>query len=187
MWHFSEIEGYVKNGMSIKRWNHVQGVVETAIMLAERHGVNVDDAEMAALVHDVVKEQGLDEAKQILIERGETVYLENSTKVWHAPLGAFVANELFGIENGDILNAVRYHTTGRPKMSELEKVVFVADYTEPNREFGGASVVRGFWDDLDRAVFEILKQKIERVMMLGLGMHPDTMDAYLYYRKLVVK
>ena len=184
-WAFDKIKNYVKNSMSEKRFRHVLGVVETAKMLAELHQINIADAEMAALVHDVVKEQKMDEAKQILIERGETVYLENSPKVWHAPLGAFVANEVFGIENKEILNAVRYHTTGRAKMSALEKVIFVADYTEPNRDFRGADVVREFWDNLDKAVYEILKQKVERVTMLGLGMHPDTMDAYWYYRKLL--
>ena len=173
--------------MSEKRFRHVLGVVETAKMLARRHGVNINDAALAALVHDVVKEQNLEEAKQILIQRGEQAYLEHSTKVWHAPLGAFVAHETFGIENDDILNAVKYHTTGRPKMSELEKVVFVADYTEPNRAFEGAIAVREFWGDLDQAVYEILKQKVERVTMLGLGMHPDTINAYVYYMRQLKK
>jgi len=185
IWEFDKIKDYVENSMSEKRFRHVLGVVCTAKMLAERHSVNIDDAELAALVHDVVKEQDLEEAKGILACRGEELYLEHSTKVWHAPLGAFVASEVFGIEKIDILNAVKYHTTGRPAMSELEKVLFVADYTEPNRTFEGANVVREFWADLDLAVYEILKQKIERNTLLGLEMHPDTLAAYEYYMKIV--
>ena len=181
-WKFNQIKAYVKNSMSEKRFQHVLGVTQTAGMLAKDHGVDIDDAKLAALVHDVVKEQDLEEARQILASRGEAVYLAHSTKVWHAPLGAIVASEKFGIENIDILNAVKYHTTGRPKMSKLEKVIFVADYTEPNRKFEGTVAIREFWNDLDLAVYEILKQKVERVRTLGLKMHPDTIAAYEYYR-----
>lgn len=184
VWEFNKIKDYIKDNMSEKRFKHVLGVVETAKDLAKRHGVNVDDAALVALVHDVVKEQEKDVAKQILIEKGEGEYLKHSAKIWHAPLGAFVANEQFGIENEDILNAIKYHTTGRPKMSTLEKVLFVADYTEPNRQFEGAIAVRENWDALDKAVHEILKQKIEKIITSGLEIHPNTLVAYEYYDKL---
>jgi len=186
-WEFEKVKNYVKNSMSEKRFRHVLGVVETAKMLAELHDVTVADAEVAALIHDVVKEQDVEEAKQMLMEREETVYLEHSTKVWHAPLGAFVAGEVFGIENVDILNSVKYHTTGRPKMSDLEKVIFVADYTEPNRTFEGAIAVRELWSNLDLAVYKILKQKVEKNAASEWGMHPDTLAAYAYYKKKVGK
>ena len=186
VWELDKIKDYVESNMSKKRFKHVLGVVETARMLAMRHGVNEEDAMLAALVHDVVKEQDFEEAKQILVEKGETLYLEHSPKVWHAPLGAFVANELFGIVNEDILNAVRYHTTGKAEMSELGKVIFVADYTEPNRKHVGCIEVREFWGDLDQAVYEILKRKIEKTTAGAGLMHPDTLEAYAYYRKLEV-
>lgn len=181
MWCFDKIEDYVKNNMSAKRWLHVQGVVETAKMLAERHGINVAHAALAALVHDVEKEQDLEVAKQILTERGEDVYLMNSSKVWHAPIGAFVAREVFGVEVDDICNAIKFHTTGRAGMSSLEKVLFVADYTEPNRTFAGCVAVRELWDDLDVAIAEILKQKLDKISE-SPTMHPDTLAAYEYYK-----
>jgi len=182
MWQIDKIEDYVKSNMSEKRWRHVQGVVETAGMLAEKHGVDVTRAKLAALVHDVVKEQDLDEAKQILAERGEEVYLANSSKVWHAPLGAMVAQEVFGIEDEDVLLAVRHHPTGRAAMSDLEKVLFVADYTEPNRKYEGCVVVRALWDNLDLASAEILKQKLDK-NSASPTMHPDTLAAHEYYRE----
>ena len=181
-WDLEEIKEYVKNSMSEKRFKHVLGVVETAIMLAKRHSVNVDDATRAALLHDVVKEQNLEEAKQILHDKNELGYLEYSSKIWHAPLGGYVASEVFGIENEAIINAIRFHTTGREGMSDLEKVLFVADYTEPNRTFAGAIAVREFWDDLDRAIFEIAKQKIEKNSKLGGKLHPDTLATYEFYK-----
>jgi len=182
MWRFSKIEDYVKNNMSEKRWAHVQGVVETAAMLAEKHGVDVTHAKLAALVHDVAKEQDLEVAKQLLTERNEDVYLVNSSKVWHAPIGAFVAREVFGIEEEDILTAVRHHPTGRAGMSDLEKVLFVADYTEPNRKYEGCIAVRELWDNLDVAVAEILKQKLDKNSE-SPTMHPDTLAAYEFYQK----
>lgn len=182
VWEIDEVKNYVKSRMSKKRFNHVLGVVETADKLAKRHSINLKDAEIAALVHDVAKEQPLNQTAAILRLVGEESYLKYSNKVWHAPMGAIVAEKVFMIDDKDILNAIKYHTTGRPKMSELEKVIFVADYTEPNRKFEGAIKVREFWDNLDRAVYEILKQKAEKVTTSGLGLHPDTLDAYEYYR-----
>jgi len=187
IWEIDEVTDYVKSRMSNKRFNHVLGVVETAKELAKQHSVNLKDAEVAALVHDVAKEQPLKQTSAILRLVGEDSYLKHSDKVWHAPMGAIVAEKVFMIENKDILNAIKYHTTGRPKMSELEKVIFVADYTEPNRTYEGCIAVRKFWGDLDKATCQILKQKIAKTTA-GTGLtHPDTLNAYEYYRKLVIE
>jgi len=181
-----EVRTFIQSRLSKKRFNHVLGVIETAKELAEQHNVDIKDAEIAALVHDVAKEQPLDQTAAILRLAGESSYLKHSNKVWHAPLGAIIAERTFIIEKKDILNAIKFHTTGRPEMSKLEKVIFVADYTEPNRKFEGAIAVREFWDDLDRAVYEILNQKVEKNKASELGMHPDTLDAYEYYKRLVM-
>ena len=183
-WKWNEIKDYIECSMSKTRFSHVIGVIETAKMLAKRHDVNVDDAKLAALVHDVAKEKSLKQTAALLRLAHEESYLEYSDKVWHAPMGAIIAEKVFAIENKDILNAIKYHTTGRPKMSKLEKVIFVADYTEPNRTFENCIAVRAFWDDLNRAAYEILKQKLDKVSGLGLGLHPDTLAAYEYYKKV---
>jgi len=183
-WETAEIEKYVENCLSKKRFKHVMGVASTAKDLAKCHGVNVADAELAAIVHDVAKEQPLKQTAAMLRLVGEASYLEHSDKVWHAPMGAVIAEKVLAIENKDILNAIKYHTTGRPNMSKLEQVIFVADYTEPNRTFENCIAAREFWDDLDLAVYEILKQKLDKVAGLGLGLHPDTLEAFEYYEKL---
>ena len=184
-WKWDRIKDYVECRMSKTRFKHVLGVVETAEMLAERHDVNVDDAKLSALAHDVAKEQPLKQTAACLRLVGEENYLKYSEKVWHAPMGAIVAEKVFGIENKDILNAIKYHTTGRSEMTKLEKVIFVADYTELNRTFESCIRIREFWDDLDKAVYEILKQKLDKVTVLGSSLHPDTLEAYEYYKKLV--
>jgi len=183
MMQIDTIKEYVESSMSDKRFTHVLGVVETAKKLAQRHDVNITDAQLAALLHDVAKEQPLNQTAALLRLVGEDVYLKHSDKVWHAPMGAVVAEKVLAIENLDILNAIKYHTTGRPKMSKLEQVIFVADYTEPNRTHANCIAVRELWGNLDKAVAEILKQKLEKVTELGLNLHPDTLAAYEYYKK----
>lgn len=184
-WNLEDMTEFVGARLSAKRFTHVKGVMETAKELAKRHGVNVADAEVAALLHDVSKEQDLHQAKRMLQLKEEHAYLEHSSKIWHAPLGAIVAMETFGISNPDILNAIRFHTTGRPEMSDLEKVIFVADYTEPNRTFEGCVAVRKLWHDLNLATCEILKQKVEKVVSASGEIHPDTTAAYAYYKNLI--
>lgn len=184
-WKLENITEFINTRLSAKRFMHVKRVMETAKDLAGRHGVNVADAELAALVHDVAKEQNIHLVKRILRLREEHAYLEHSNKIWHAPLGAIVAQETFGIANPDILNAIRFHTTGRPGMSDLEKVIFVADYTEPGRTYEGCIAVRQLWHNLDQATCEILKQKVEKITIGGGKNHPDTMAAYAYYKEKV--
>lgn len=185
MMQIDKIKEYVKSCMSEKRFRHVLGVAETAKDLAHRHDVNITDAELAALVHDVAKEQPLNQTAALLRLVGEDSYLQHSDKVWHAPMGAVIAEKVLVIENKDILNAIKFHTTGRSKMSKLEKVIFVADYTEPNRTYAKSIAVRELWGNLDKAVYEILKQKLEKVTELGSNLHPDTLAAYNYYKELV--
>jgi len=182
MWELEKINNYVQNSLSVKRFNHVLGVVETAEMLAKMHGADIKESRLVALIHDVAKEQDIEEARLELESRNENDYLLHSYKVWHAPLGSFLAKEKFGITNQTILDAIKYHPTGRPNMSLVEKILFVADYTEPNRKFEGAIKVRDLWDNLDTAVTEILRQKVEKITQLGLPMHPDTLTAYDYYK-----
>jgi len=184
-WDFDQIKDHLEDQLSKKRFRHTLGVVETAEQLAIRHDVDVNDAKLAALLHDVAKEQDVQFAEETLRSKDETSYLEHSNKVWHAPIGAYVAKEKFGIEDEDVLNAIRYHTTGRPAMTPIEKVIFVADYTEPNRTYKGCVQVRDLWDDLDQAVYEILKQKVEKVKADRKDMHPDTLAAYDYYVTVV--
>lgn len=184
-WKLEEMTEFVNARLSAKRFEHVKGVIKTAKDLAKRHGVNVADAQIAALLHDVSKEQDLEQTKRILQLKNEHAYLAHSSKIWHAPLGAIVAAQTFGISNPDILNAIRFHTTGRLGMSELEKVIFVADYTEPNRTYSGCIEVRKLWHDLTRATCEILKQKVEKVNANGGEVHPDTIAAYEYYKNLI--
>ena len=175
-----DIELFVSNRLSDKRFKHTLGTVETAKELAKIHGVSEEAAHVAALLHDVAKELPEGQLMRILRVSGELEYLNFHSNVWHAPMGAIVARQTFGIDDMDVLNSIRYHTTGRAGMSVLEKIIFIADYAEPGRSQDGVDDVRAKFSNLDAAMELILKRTIEK---LGDGdIHPDTIAAYEFYR-----
>lgn len=100
--------------------------------------------------------------KAIIINESMSVHLlEANTELWHAPVGAFLVEKEVGLTDEDILNAIRYHTSGRPGMSSLEKVIYVADYIEPGRKFPGVEEVRELAEqDLDKALLQALKIRL---------------------------
>ena len=150
-------------------------------MLAERYGADPEKAYFAGLLHDVMKDAPRDEQKE-MIERGGTVLTETelaNPKVWHAMAGeAYLRTEL-GVADADVLSAVRYHTTGRAKMSLLEKILYVADYLSADREYDGVERMR-----------RLAESSLEEAMLFGLSftisdlaqkeqiIHPDSVDCY---------
>ncbi len=179
-----EIKEYLKKNLSEKRFNHTIGVAETAQSLAEVWGADSSSAFLAGLVHDCAKE--LPYSKTVERLTGEGYKQEDDfTMLVHAPMGAIVAKEEFGIEDNDVLNAVRYHTVGRPCMSLLEKIIYIADFIEPGRSFKEAEILRELaCKDLDKAVLAeadmVIKWNIDR----GKEIHPDTIITRNYYLKL---
>ena len=135
----------IESLLSPHRILHVKNVAKTAVRLARIYGADMDKAYTAGLLHDCAKylddEQMLEAAKEHNIELEEVE--KTSVQLVHAKVGAVFAKEVYGIEDEDILNAIRYHTTGRPDMSLLEKIIYVADYIEPGR--------RRMVDDVDSA------------------------------------
>ena len=119
-----------------KRFAHSLGVQETAIKLAKHWGADENKASIAGLVHDCCKMLTLEEGKAIA-DKYNLVLDEisrNSRGLMHAPLGAAYAQHEFGIDDEEVLCAIRYHTTGKPDMTVLEKIIYVADYIEPTRK-----------------------------------------------------
>ena len=178
---------YLKDNLTEKRFWHTMGVAKTAQSLAEMWGADSASAFLAGLVHDCAKEVSYNETIEGLTENG---YIpdeieKQSTALLHAPYGAILAREIFGIENQEILNAIKYHTVGRPNMTLLEKIVYVADFIEPNRRFDEAEIVRQLaYKDLDKAVLS------ECDIIIGFNqdkekvVHPATLITRDYYFKL---
>ncbi|MNI20921.1 putative nicotinate-nucleotide adenylyltransferase [compost metagenome] len=129
--------------MPDKRWKHTLGVMETSVKLAERYGGDPARAETAAILHDVAKYWPVERMKEIIVENGLSTELLNYDKqLWHAEVGAFVAGHEYGITDPEVLDAIRYHTSGRENMGLLEKIVCLADYIEPGRDFPGVDNIR---------------------------------------------
>lgn len=179
-WLREKAYAYLKPG----RVAHVQGTEAEARKLAARWGVDVDDAAEAAIVHDITKKLTYEE--QLCLCEKYGIILDDcqreSEKLLHSLTGGPFAAELFGIPE-HIVQAVRWHTTGRPAMTDLERVVYLADYIEPNRHgFSGLAELRqAAYEDLDAAMDLALRMSLAEVQGKGRRPHDDTVNAQKYY------
>lgn len=170
----------VKEQMPEKRYIHTLGVMETAIKLAEKYQANVKKAEMAAIFHDYAKFRSKEEMEKIIMEQNmPKQLLDFHSELWHAPVGAYLVRVEAGIDDEDILQAIRYHTTGNKDMKLLDKIVFLADYIEPGRKFPGVDDVRETANEnLDQAVIMALKNTIKFLLDKNQMIYPDTLETY---------
>ncbi len=173
----------VKERLPENRYHHVLGVVETAMDLANTFGVSESHAQTAAILHDIAKFSDRQWMKSVIESEGmDPLLLEYHSELWHAPVGAYVAKTEFGIEEEDVLNAIRYHTTGRENMSALEKVVYIADLVEPNRKFSGVEELRQLKDrGLDVMMEASIKHSIEFLESKNQPVFPDSLKCYDYF------
>lgn len=167
-----------------KRMKHVLGVAETSQRLAKKYQADVENAGVAAVLHDIAKYKSIDEMSDILLSTpGFEHYLNASVEVWHAPVGAILAKKQFGILDEDILNAIQFHTTGRENMSLLEKIVFVADFIEPGRTHEVCTKCAELAEvSLDAAVAFECKCTIEFLQSKNEIIHEDTLKAFEFYK-----
>ncbi len=174
------VEAQVRRRLSPGRFGHVLGVVDTILELADRYGVDRRKAKLAALLHDVAKEYSRERLLKEAFDFGIvlTEIEQLTTALIHAPVGAEVARREFGVDDPDVLAAIRYHTTGRAGMSPLEKLLFLADYIEPGRDFPGVDEVRkAARSSLDEAVLLALDQTLVYLVSRGRLIHPDALHA----------
>ncbi|MCM1027484.1 MAG: bis(5'-nucleosyl)-tetraphosphatase (symmetrical) YqeK [Roseburia sp.] len=180
----------IKKVQDARRFEHTLGVEFTAAALAMRNDASIADARTAGLLHDCAK--CLSDQKRIAICEKYRIPMTEVEKrnpfLLHAKAGACLAREKYGVEDPDILNAIRYHTTGRENMSLLEKIIFVADYIEPGRKQGspeGLQKIRQLaFQDLDAALLKILDDTL-RYLKSGNGeIDPATEATWRYYREI---
>jgi predicted HD superfamily hydrolase involved in NAD metabolism len=163
---------------------HIEGVVEAADELAERFGVDRQKTRTAALCHDLYR--GIkDDALNVYVNQlGLPKKYLNNGNLAHSKIAAEMIKKDFGIEDEDILNAVRYHTTGRAGMSPLEKVIFLADSIEPGRNYPRVDEIRNVAKtDLNRACLMCLERTIEYINNKGFYLDPDTLEAREWFLK----
>ena len=162
-----------------KRIPHVLGVEQEAIRLCQRYGGDVEKARVAALLHDCTKKLNLEE--QLALCDHYHLELDEmeqwALKLLHSKTGAAIARDVYGVDD-EIYNAIFYHTTGRVNMTLLEKIVYIADYIEPSRDFPGVDKLRKVcYEDLDKGVLLGLEMTIEEMTEMGNPVHPATLRA----------
>jgi nicotinate-nucleotide adenylyltransferase len=162
-----------------KRVPHIQGTEAAAAALAERWGADVEKARRAAILHDCTKYLRAEEQLALCAHWGEELdELERSAvKLLHSKTGAWIARETFGVDD-EIFGAIYWHTTGKADMTLLEKVVYLADYTEPTREFRGVEELRALAEkSLDAALLLGFEMSIREMHERGLPVHHRTEEA----------
>ena len=173
--------------LAFGRFIHTMEVASTAANLAMCYGEDPAKAELAGLLHDCAKCMSLNKMLKICEKSGVPLsdIEKTSGSLLHSKAGAVLAACKYGVEDEDILNAIRYHTTGRPGMSLLEKIVFVADYIEPGRDSApNLPLVRGLaYDNIDDCVLQILKDTLGYLGTTGQRTDPMTQKTYDYYRR----
>ncbi len=177
----------LKTKISAKRFEHSLGVEYTAACMAYVHGADVEKARIAGLLHDCAKGLSQKEKLEKAKKNGLPIskYEEKNPDMLHAKLGAWYAKEKYEVDDKEILSAITWHTTGKPKMSLLDKIIFVADYIEPNRKpVPKLDEIRKLsFTDLDRAVVMILENTISYLEESGVDMDDSTKKTYDYYNK----
>ncbi|MDD4563898.1 MAG: bis(5'-nucleosyl)-tetraphosphatase (symmetrical) YqeK [Eubacteriales bacterium] len=173
-----ELIKHIENNITEKRKMHIYAVAEEAKKLAQRYGVDVEKAEFAALFHDLfrnVPEKNLnDYIKQLGLDE---CYLLNSNLA-HSKIAAVIMERDYCIHDRDLINAVSYHTTGRANMSDLEKIIYLADAIEPNRSYPCVEKIReAAYQDLDQACLLSLEHSIDFIKSKDLYLDKDTIMA----------
>lgn len=168
--------------LKVKRMPHVLGTEREAVFLAEKYGADVEKARVAALLHDCTKK--LDMQQQLALCGQYGIRLDEleqkSLKLLHSKTGAAIARDVFGVPD-DVYNAIYYHTTGKPDMTLLEKVIYLADYIEPTRNFPGVERLRqAVHEDLDRGLCLALRDGVEELESMGNPVHHNTLEALSY-------
>ncbi len=180
-WSDERIIELIRSKLEVRRFQHSLNVAESARYLAEKYGYDADKAYTAGLLHDVMKNSSPEEQLGVITEAGIELLPEEraNKKLWHAIAGAAYIKMVMGIDDKELYRAVRYHTTGRAKMTLLEKIVYLADYISAERSYPGVDDMRRLCDEsMDEAILYALEFGIPDLVRRGNVIHPDSVDLY---------
>jgi nicotinate-nucleotide adenylyltransferase len=179
---------FLKEHLSQKRFHHSVNVAEECRKLAQKYGEDPERAYFAGLLHDICKEMPPDEQKDMVLRSGLTVCREelDTRSLWHGIAGAYFVKEHFGVEDIDILNAIRFHTVGRVGMTRLEEIVYIGDLISADRDYKDVEKVRKIaYQSIDQAMLEGLRFSMKSVIKKGDVIPPCTVEAYNFYTRLL--
>lgn len=183
----TEIEKALRKELDKERFRHTCGVMYTAAALAMAHGADMEQAVYAGLLHDCAKCMPNDKKLQLCIKYHIEVSKaeQESPFLLHAKLGACFAKEKYGITDPEVLHAIQVHTTGVPGMNLLDKIIYIADYIEPNRNKApNLKNVRSLaFQDLDQTMLLILQDTLSYLEQSSKEIDPLTAKTYEYFKK----
>ena len=178
---YTEYKEILQNRLTPKRYNHSICVADEAVRLANKYGGDCDKAYLAGLLHDITKNASCDEHLQIFNEFGIMLNdIEKSAeKLWHAISGAAYIEHILGIKDEEIITAVRYHTTAREDMTQLEKLLYLADFTSADRDYDDIDIMRQKVEiSMEAGLDYALSYTINDLVSRGKPLHLDTVKAY---------
>lgn len=173
----NKIKQTLKQMLTSKRYKHVLGVEETAIELACKYGADMEKVRKAALLHDCSKQFTITKMKELCDCEETLKHYGDMGELIHGFSGSVYAKQKFGIEDEEILNAIKYHTIGRRNMSLVEKITYLADAIEPSRDYADVEHIRHLaFENIDWAILHEADRKIEYLIKREAVIHPSTMD-----------
>ncbi|MFZ2537820.1 MAG: bis(5'-nucleosyl)-tetraphosphatase (symmetrical) YqeK [Oscillospiraceae bacterium] len=176
-----DLDILVKGKLSEKRYKHTLAVTKLSLELAEHYKISLDETLNAAMLHDITKEESLSSQLQTIAKSdimNDTV-LEKSSNIYHSITAYLYAKDRLDIKNIDVLNAIRYHTTGRKNMSMLEKIIFTADTVSYDRTYDEAKKLRELsFKDIDACMINITRFIISDLINKGAVIDSNTIDCY---------
>lgn len=178
---YEQAKKLVRKNLSEKRYTHTKNVKKMAVKLAKRWGADPEKAALAAILHDAAKELPKDRQLQIFAENA--IIAENApmrpTSVWHGIAAAILCETEWGVHDPEVLSAIRCHTTGKPGMSLLDKIIYMADMTSAERDYPGVEALREEeFEDLDMALLHALKRTVDFVKEKGGRLDDQSVAAY---------
>ncbi len=185
MKQFEEIEHNLKSKLKESRYTHTMGVAYTAAAMAMKYGISVERAYLTGLLHDCAK--NIPEEEMFMLCQQHKISLseaeQQNPQLIHAKLGAWIAKEEYRIEDEEILNAIRLHTTGAPNMTVLEQIIYIADYIEPNRKpLPHMDKIRQLaFTDLNQTMEVITTDILKYLESIGSPIDSMTMQTNQYY------
>lgn len=185
-----DIQQLLYEKLDKKRYEHTLGVMYTTAALCMQHEVDVNQGMLAGLLHDCAKEYK--NSTQYDLCKSYKIPLNQSEKVnhalVHAKLGAYMAKKEYGIKDEAVLSAILCHTTGKPKMNTLEKILYISDYIEPHRKLPRVEEMRILaFKDLDRTIYCLLSMSLEHLRKEEKVIDNRTIETYNYYKNKVTK
>lgn len=187
-YNIDEKKKYLKEILSSKRYQHSLNVAAECKKLAEKYGEDSEKAYFAGLLHDVCKEIAPEEQQRLIAESGFVVCREEleTRSLWHAVAGAYFVKNVWGIEDIDIINSIRFHTVGRAGMSRLEEIVYLGDLVSADRDYKDVDKMRKLvYSNLDAAMLEGFVFSIKSVVKKGGLVPPCTVEGYNFYTRLL--